>query len=616
MDEYTGESSINNNSNAKSSGSSTTTLQIRNISTKDTTSFPYIFEQSVDVPLRTHESGLIRANIYRPLDSDSGTKYPVLVTYGPYGKDVWYENFRKSSFEEVNPEHKSLHSAWETPDPKWWTANGYAIVRADERGIGQSPGLMDTMSRGTSEAFKDVVEWAAEQPWSNGKVGLLGISYYAGTQWRVAARKPKGLAAIIPWEGMSDYYRDRCRHGGILSNRFIQFWWNAQVVVNQYGRPRRSGSALPETIEGHLSEEQLKANLRDQTVDNEANKFMDDEYYATRDYRIEDIEVPLLSVANWGGILLHLRGNIEGFTRASSKFKYLRFITGRHDLPFYYHEEALLQKSFLDAFLKGEDSVGWATLGKVPTVSVVLREGDVGFNDAEKEKKYARREEHSWPLPDTRALSWETMQYAPPTPRAPEARGPPPPRDFDKQSEAGIIRFSTAPFSARTEFTGYVTSHLTVRIPLQDSAPSDIDLFLTIRHISPAGNEVFYTGTAGDPVPVTKGWLRVSMRATDPKHPLHRPYLPYRHYRSSDVQPVKVGEVYAVDVEIWPTNVVVSEGGKLIFEISGADTQGSGIFTHESEKDRSEEVFKGTNEIVFGVGEGNYVVLPRIPERS
>ena len=79
----------------------------------------------------------------------------------------------------------------------------------------------------------------------------------------------------------------------------VEFWWNAQVVVNQYGRPRRPGSALPETIEGHLGEEQLKANLRDQTVDNEANKFMDDEYYATRDYRIEDIEVPLLSVANW-----------------------------------------------------------------------------------------------------------------------------------------------------------------------------------------------------------------------------------------------------------------------------------------------------------------------------
>ncbi|KAH8638054.1 X-Pro dipeptidyl-peptidase protein [Alternaria alternata] len=134
-------------------------------------------------------------------------------------------SFHGKSYSEVNPEHHSDHSAWETPDPGFWTKHDYIIVRADERGLGQSPGFLDTMSRGTSEAFFDVVEWAAEQPWSSGKVGLLGISYYAGSQWRVAARKPKGLAAVIPWEGMSDYYRDRCRHGGILSNKFIDFWW-------------------------------------------------------------------------------------------------------------------------------------------------------------------------------------------------------------------------------------------------------------------------------------------------------------------------------------------------------------------------------------------------------
>jgi len=75
------------------------------------------------------------------------------------------------------------------------------LVRADERGCGQSPGKLDSMSRSTSDGFFDVVEWAAEQPWSSGKVGLLGISYYAGSQWRVAARKPKGLAAMVPWEG-------------------------------------------------------------------------------------------------------------------------------------------------------------------------------------------------------------------------------------------------------------------------------------------------------------------------------------------------------------------------------------------------------------------------------
>jgi predicted acyl esterase len=80
------------------------------------------------------------------------------------------------------------------------------------------------MSRGTSEAFFEVIGWCTEQAWSSGKVGLLGISYYAGSQWRIAACNTKGLAAVIPWEGKSDYYLDRCRHAGILSNHFIQLW--------------------------------------------------------------------------------------------------------------------------------------------------------------------------------------------------------------------------------------------------------------------------------------------------------------------------------------------------------------------------------------------------------
>lgn len=217
----------------------------------DKTSFDYVYEENVSVHLKA-DRGLVRCNVYRP--KNESEKYPVLVTYGPYGKDVHYSvyvfqeppvpahrpaslllthtyaiRFHADSYAEVPQEHHSPHSAWETPDPGFWTRNGYAVVRADERGTGQSPGVLDTMSRGTSEAFFDVVEWAASQPWSSGKVGLLGVSYYAGSQWRVAARQPKGLACIVPWEGMSDYYRDRCRHGGILSNTFINFWWNRQV---------------------------------------------------------------------------------------------------------------------------------------------------------------------------------------------------------------------------------------------------------------------------------------------------------------------------------------------------------------------------------------------------
>ncbi|KAL2409298.1 hypothetical protein ABEF95_005829 [Exophiala dermatitidis] len=588
--------------------------ELRDLHTVDAVSFPYIFEQNVTVKLKTQE-GLIRCNVYRPKSSDP---VPVLVTYGPYGKDIHYRDFHPKSFSEVNPKQKSDHSAWEVPDPGFWTQHGYAVVRADERGLGQSPGVLDTMSRSTSEAFCDVVEWAAEQAWSSGKVGLLGISYYAGSQWRVAARKPKGLSAMIPWEGMSDYYRDRCRHGGILSNGFIRFWWNRQVIINQYGRPGRSANNWgPDTLEGDLSEEELARNRQDQTVDNRVNRFRDDIYYASKEYDMGDIEIPLLSVGNWGGILLHLRGNVQGYLHAGSKFKYLRMITGRHDLPFYYDEEVQVQLSFLDAFLKGDDRVGWTHQGKVAPVSLVLRKGDVGFNDPDAEKRYARREEQEWPLSRTQYTNFYLTPSLGLTPdHAPSAtRGKLAYRALGSIENPQCLSFKSEPFEEETEITGHVTAHLNVSVSPDPAGPTptDIDLFVTLRHIGPHGREIFYTGTAGDPVPLTKGWLRVSLRNVNSNHPKHRPWLPHRDYTSRDVLPVIQGEVYAVDIEVWPTNVIIEKGGAVVFEVSSGDTQGSGIFLHNDPKDRSPEVFQGTNHIHFGPQFQNYLTLPVIP---
>jgi len=332
-----------------------------------------------------------------------------------------------------------------------------------------------------------------------------------------------------------------------------------------------------------------------------------------------DIQVPLLSVANWGGILLHLRGNIEGYLQAGSEFKYLRVITGRHDLPFYYTEEVKVQKSFLDAFLKGEDRVGWSVKGKVPAVDLVLRKGDVGFNDAEKEKEYERRTESEWPIARTRytkfyltpdnVLTQVQPIVARPKKISYEALG-----TLEKPK---VLQFSTPPFEQEIEITGHIVAHLNVSMSPHATGPtpSDIDLFLTLRYISPKGNEVFYTGTAGDPVPLTKGWLRVSLRKINSSHPRHREWLPHRDYFSTDVQPVIPGDIYPVDVEIWPTNVVVEKGGKLVFEISSGDTQGSGIFLHDHPEDRSEKKFAGMNHISFSERLVNWVSLPVIPPK-
>jgi predicted acyl esterase len=99
---------------------------------------------------------------------------------------------------------------------------------------------------------------------------------------------------------MSDYYRDRVRHGGILSNTFISRWWNNQVVTNQYGRPGRAAAGWGEdTLEGDLPEDVLIKNRQDQTIDTAKFRYLDEDYYASKDFDLADIKVPLLSVANW-----------------------------------------------------------------------------------------------------------------------------------------------------------------------------------------------------------------------------------------------------------------------------------------------------------------------------
>ena len=88
----------------------------------------------------------------------------------------------------------------------------------DSRGAGRSPGYLDVWSDREAQDLYLCVEWAGTQSWSNGKVGINGISYYAMNQWNVGALRPPHLAALCIWEGSSDYYRELCRHGGILSD--------------------------------------------------------------------------------------------------------------------------------------------------------------------------------------------------------------------------------------------------------------------------------------------------------------------------------------------------------------------------------------------------------------
>src|SRR6201988_954342 len=200
-----------------------------------------------DAAIPMDDGVVLRADVFRPLGDG---KYPVILSYGPYAKGLAFQEGYKSAwlrmtsaYPETAEGSSNKYQNWELVDPEKWVPDGYAIVRVDSRGAGRSPGFLDVWSSREAKDLHDCVEWAGTQPWSNGKVGINGISYYAMNQWTVGALKPPHLAALCIWEGSSDYYRELCRHGGILSD-FLNSWHPRQVANVQHGVGTRGAKSV------------------------------------------------------------------------------------------------------------------------------------------------------------------------------------------------------------------------------------------------------------------------------------------------------------------------------------------------------------------------------------
>jgi predicted acyl esterase len=557
-----------------------------------------------DVPVAMDDGLVLRADVFRP---QAEARYPVILSYGPYAKGLAFQDGYPSAWQRMITEHpdvaygsSNVHQSWEVVDPEKWVPEGYVCVRVDSRGAGRSAGHIDHFSPRETADFYDCIEWAGVQSWSNGKVGLSGISYYGINQWHVASLQPPHLAAMVIWEGAADWYRDMTHHGGILCT-FWANWYDMQVKTVQYGLgergPRSRATGKLVCGDETLSDRELQRNRCD-FGDEILSHPLDDDYHKARSPQWDKVTAPFLSAANWGGQGLHPRGNFEGFVRAASKEKWLEVHGIEHWTHFYTDYGRKLQLRFFNQFLKGEGD--WKSQ---PQVQLQVRHVD----------RFVERHESEWPLARTQ---WTRLYLH---------------KDFqlksgsDPDSSSAVrfaalgegVTFLSEPLGRETEITGPLAARLTI-----SSTTSDADLFLIFRVFTPDLREVTFMGAIDPHTPVAQGWLRASHRKLDPV--LSTPYRPYHTH--DEKQPLKKNEVVSLEVELWPTSIVVPAGYRLALSVRGRDYEwqastgarlsnfknelrGCGPFLHNDPRDRPAALFGGTTTLHL---KDSYVLIPVI----
>jgi predicted acyl esterase len=520
-------------------------------------------QRDLAVPMR--DGVRLFANLFRP---QADGPYPLIMSVTPYGKDKLPDRlasfFMRLSGVKFGNLNCSRLTGFEAPDPVYWGQQGYAVLQADVRGMHKSEGNAGVLRQQDAEDYYDLIEWAAIQPWCTGRVGLMGVSYLAMSQWRVAALKPPHLCAIVPWEGATDLYRELAFHGGIPETKFIPIW----SMRIRLGRNRRF-------------------TLAEDFLAQRAAHPLDDAYWASKRPILENIKVPALVCASWSDHGLHTRGSVEGFERISSPHKWL-FTHGRKKWETFYSEEALdWQKRFLDHFLRDLDN----GLDRVPKVRLEVRKG------------YYRQEvrcEESWPPSSVQPALLYLCANTGSLLREPVA-------SEGKLQHRGASPSDRAVFSLRFEQAVELIGKMRLKLWVSTSEGDDLDLFVVLRKLDSSGREVFFSGFNGyEHDGLAKGWLRASHRELDPTR--STPLRPWHSH--TRIQKLRSGDVVPLEIEIWPSATLFEGGSTLQLTIQGHDAARYPGFGHRK------LVNRGLHTIFTGGRYDSCLVVPLNNRRS
>lgn len=457
-----------------------------------------------DVPIRLRDGVTIYADVFRPVGDEA---CPALLAWSPYGKEIGGQMLDDVPMRSGVPlSATSGLEKFEGPDPAYWVAHGYAIVNPDKRGAYMSEGNL--LYWGHEDAFDgcDVIDWIASQKWSNGKVGMTGNSWLTVSQWFIAAERPEHLAAIAPWEGFCDHYRESGTRGGIPAPEFPEMI--AETFASAHGM------------------------LEDQPRMIVERPFMCD-YWEDKAARVENIEIPAYVVASYTNSV-HTHGSFAGFRRMASKEKWLRVHNTSEWFDYYTPENVEDLRRFFDHYLKGIDN-GWEQTPRV-RLSVLNPGGTDIVGRAEEDFPLARTQYHKLYL----SAADSALLTSLPADQAVS--------EYQSDSARHEVTYRYR-MERPTEITGYMKLHLWVSAPDHD----DMDLAVRVEKLSRDGQPL--PDRTGNLIAAT-GLMRVSMRQLDEARSTEaEPY-----YTFTTEQKLKPGEIVPVEIEIWPMGLYFDEG--------------------------------------------------------
>jgi predicted acyl esterase len=491
----------------------------------------------------------IGAAIYAP---EAGGRHPALLAASPYR----YDN-------NVLPAGPQF--LWRETGPiEFYVKSGYAYVHMDVRGSGKSGGEFEFLGENEQRDLYDVIEWIAKQPWSNGKVGGLGQSYFCMSQWWMGIMAPPALACLGAYDGLNDPYRASCYQGGIPGQFIPGYWWNQNRIINRFP----ANGAAPRVQETDL----------DMLVTSHPTY---DDFWRTRcaSERLHEIKVPLYSVGIWGKVDLHTRGNIEGWARAKGPKKLQMrgppnaWAANAEFNGVELHEKVMLP--FYDRFLKGRETE-W---DKRPAVEYFVRGANV-FRTSETWPpagvRYRSWHLHAGPSGSVTSLNDGVLSITAPGGSDSTAYSYPNPGwvtgvvGFGPTGPAGgfdpvrrVLTFTTGPLERDLEIAGPIKLVL-----YASSTRDDTDFIVKLSEQYPQSPEDRGKGLNPASQVVTKGWLRASHRALDPKHSTEmEPY-----HLHTKPEPIKPGEVYKFDISVEPNAYRFKQGNRIRLELANGDS--------------------------------------------